>query len=419
MSKSNDFTKSSHNLRSLWICYSELFSDETLSGSERIERLRTLAEEGNEVCLITGHFDKRIFSNIEHPNLRIISIPLKYIPVFSPILYGLVLLLLLPIYVALYRPEVVISDPTTTPFLFWYPLLSKVLRFKMVLDVRSTPVGGDTGAGIRYHFLFTISLWIAKSLFDGLTIVTSMMRDELCRLFSINPNWTHILSNGISEEVFTPENESCSQKLTRKRLGLADKFVIIYHGSFRTTGGLIESIKAMALLKERYPSIVLFLLGYSPKDFLARLEQTIKENNVENNVIIHGSVEFYDVPKFIAMSDLGLVPLPNITLWKYQQPLKLLEYMAMSKTSIVTDSPAHRIIANDSKCAIYISKVVPLEIANAIEYAYSNKHNLDEWGKKGRDIVMNNYVWTKINEGFLSYLQLVKAGENGRAVLSS
>jgi glycosyltransferase involved in cell wall biosynthesis len=358
--------------------------------------------------LVTGYFDKKRFDNLVlSPRFHLVSIPLKYKTAISSALYGVVLLFFLPIYLVRLRPDFVISDPTTAPFLVWSPVLSRLLGFKTVLDIRSTPVGVGTKATVRARFLFGSSIWIAKAMFNGITIVTPMMRDEICRLFSIDPAWTGVLSNGISEEVFAPEKENDNRLILRERLGLADKFVIIYHGSFRLTGGLIESIKSIALLKESHPDVVLFLLGRSDKEFMDLLKHTIKDSNVEKNVVVHGPVDFNEVPKYIAMSDLGLVPLPNIPFWRYQQPIKLLEYMAMNKVFVVSDSPAHRSVISDEKNAIYFSHVTPLDIANAIEYAYENRERLDEWGKVGRDIVMERYIWQKVNEDLINYLRTI------------
>jgi glycosyltransferase involved in cell wall biosynthesis len=388
-----------------------LESLEHLSGSEIIERLRHLAEDGNEVHLVAAQFSKKGYNHRVSPNLHLVSIPLKYLPVFSPIIYGFALFIFLPIYLVRVCPDFVISDQSTALFLLWKPILAKFLKFKMILDVRSTPVS----SGTRVNAIFRSSIWVAKALFDGMTVVTPLMRDEICHTFNIAHDWTGILSNGISEEILSPEKENDNGRILRERLGLAKKFVILYHGSFRLTGGLIESIRAVALIKDKHPNVTLFLLGSSDRQLLDLLRQTIKENKVEENVILHEPVDFHEVPRYIAMSDLGLVPLPNIPFWRYQQPLKLLEYMAMNKAFIVSDSPAHRLVVPDSKNAIYISHVAPLDIATAIEYAYHNRDKLDEWGKVGRDIVMNQYVWKKVNEDFLIYLQSVRLGEKGHA----
>lgn len=419
MALTDGSSENSKRLKLVWICQSNILESERLCGSERIERLQHLAQEGHDVCLVTAYFDKKRLDNIDlNPRLRLISIPLKYKAAISSLLYGLVLLFFFPIYLVSFRPDFVISDPTTAPFLAWNPALSRLLGFKTILDIRSTPVGLRTKATLRWRFLFSSSIWIAKAMFNGITIVTPMMRDEICRSFRIDPSWTGVLSNGISEEVFAPEKENDNRMVLREQLGLANKFVIIYHGGFRLTGGLIESIKAIALLKGSYPDIVLFLLGRGEKEDMDLLKQTIKENSVEKNVIIHGPVDFHEVPKYIAISDLGLVPLPNIPFWRYQQPLKLLEYMAMNKSCVVSDSPAHRSVIGEGKNAIYIPKVAPFEIASAIKYAYENRIKLDEWGKVGRGIVMKKYVWKKVNEALMIYLQNVRLGKNGHAILS-
>jgi glycosyltransferase involved in cell wall biosynthesis len=409
--------KSPQKMKLLWFCYSRILESGETFGSERIERVRHLAEEGHEEHLIAAYFNKERFAILNNPRLHFVSIPMKYKPLISTVLYGLFLFFFGPFYLAKYRPDVAISDHTTTPFLIWHPLLSRLLRFKTILDVRSTPVGGGARATLHARVQFRISVWIAKSIFNGITVVTPMMRDEICRSFKINPEWTAVLSNGISDEVFSPEKEKNTSKAFRAQLGLSKKFVIIYHGSFRQNGGLVESVQAIALLKESHPDVVLYLLGSSTKGVADLLKHTIQESNVEKNVIQHAPVEFHEVPKFIAMSDLGLVPLPNIPFWRYQQPIKLLEYMAMNKAFIVSESPAHRIIISNSKNAIYIQKVTPPEIAKAIEYAYNNRDKLDEWGQTGRSVVMERYIWKKVNEELMIYLRNVQLGETGSATL--
>lgn len=401
-----------NKMKLVWVCYSRMLeSVEHLSGSERIERLRHLAADGIEVHLIAGQFNEKHYSSCVSANLHLVSIPIKYLPMFSTIIYGLTLFFFLPFYLIRVRPDVVICDQSPSIFLIWKPILSKLLNFKLIIDVRSTPVT----SGTRVKIVFHSSMWVAKTLFDGMTVVTPLMRDEICHTFNIDPNWTGILSNGISEEFISTEEIIDRGRILREQLGLTNKFVILYHGSFRLTGGLIESIKAIALVKDKHPDAVLFLLGSSDRQLLDLLRQTIKENKVEENVFLHGPVGFLKVPEFIAMSNLGLVPLPNIPFWRYQQPLKLLEYLAMNKTVIISESPAHRIVVSNNKNAIYVPQVTPTEIAKAIEYAYNNKEKLDEWGRIGRDIVIKKYVWKKVNEDFTAYLQTVRLSKNGYA----
>ena len=110
------------------------------------------------------------------------------------------------------------------------------------------------------------------------------------------------------------------------------------------------------------------------------------------------------VPKYIAMCDIGIVPLPNISYWRYQCPLKLLEYLAMKRTVISTDIPAHRKIVDNKQCGIFISSTNPEEISKAIMYAYENKDKLDKWGATGREIVLTKYSWEEVAKKLEKFL---------------
>jgi glycosyltransferase involved in cell wall biosynthesis len=134
------------------------------------------------------------------------------------------------------------------------------------------------------------------------------------------------------------------------------------------------------------------------------MKDLIRVKRLQDNIIIHSSVEYVDVPKYIAMSDVGIVPLPNHPYWRLQSPLKLLEYLAMKKPVIATDIPAHLAAIGRAKCGVYISSIEPAEIAEAIAYTYENRDKLAEWGAIGRTIVQEKYTWEKVAADLESYL---------------
>jgi len=384
-----------------------------LSGSERIERLSYLSKEGNEVYLIAANFEKSFYRKRANANTHLISIPLKYKTLISPMLYGLSLFFFLPFYVAKVRPDFVFTDVSPAPFLIWKPFFSKALKFKLILDIRSTPVNPGGARGRLGNTYFSIAVFVAKTMFDGMTIVTPMMRDEICSMFDINSKWVGILSNGISDEFLKFEEKSSKRTDLRTKLGLDDRFVILCHGSLnRPNAGLAESMEALALIKKEYPDIVLFILGQASAKYSHFWEKKIKEYSLQDRVLLHGPVDFYEVPEFISMSDVGLVPLPNIPIWRFQQPLKLLEYMAMKKSIIVSESPAHRHVVGSNRNAIYLADVNPRDIAEAMKYAYSNRDKLKDWGEVGQKIVIAKYAWKRVNEDLMSYLFKVRLGTN-------
>jgi glycosyltransferase involved in cell wall biosynthesis len=271
------------------------------------------------------------------------------------------------------------------------------------LDIRSTPVEPDNFQGSLRTLRFNTSVAIAKKVFDGMTTLTDLMKQEICNKFYIDPRFIGVWTSGVSTALFKPENYDGVE--IRKKLGLINKFIVFYHGSLSLYRGIEESIESIRILKKECDDIVLFLLGKSPRarDLLV-IKELIQKSEVQDNVIIHSAVCYEDVPKYISMCDVGIVPLPDLPYWRYQCPLKLLEYLAMKKVVIVTDIPANREVIGESKCGIYVSSLDPEKIANAITYAYDNRDKLKEWGSDGRVIVEEKYSRNEVAKDLESFL---------------
>lgn len=370
---------------------------------------RQFVELGYDTSLIAVRSTK--MPQIENPKVHMISVPLRYVPLVSPVMFTIVLFFFLPIYIIIAKPDFITIQQPDVSILSSISglLISKFRKVKFVLDVRSTPVETVGFRGFLHSFWFSASLLIAKKLFDGLTIITPLMKKEVCRKFDINPDKVGVWTAGVSATLFNPKNYvSKSMKLKRK-LGLSGKFVVFYHGIFTATRGLTETIRAIKILKRKYPNIVFFLLGTGP--IILMLKTMIRKEGLQGNVIVHNPVSHAEVPTFIGMCDVGVVPLPYHPYWRFQCPLKLLECLAMEKVVIATDIPAHRSIIGEVKCGIYISSVKPIEIAKSIEYAYHNKEKLKEWGKFGRRIINEKYTWEKVAKDLENYfLSISRSG---------
>jgi len=388
----------------VWI--SSLVLDLYLHKTTQIEILRHLAKRGWDVHLVAMHSKQRC--QLKNSGIQIISIPLRSERPISSALYVLTLLFFLPLYIARIRPDFAIIEPNEHFFSFIPTLLLfPFRRFKVVLDIRSTPVSRDT-VGLRGYlktFCFDVYVCVARKLFDGITIITPLMKKEICKRFLIDPRFVGVWTSGALATLFRNEKYIHHGMKLRKKFWLVEKFVVFYHGVFEPNRGLIETIMAMSLIERKHSDVILFLLGNgSMIDDL----KTLVKKEIQRNVIIHEAVDYLDVPKYIAMCDVGIVPLPNLPYWRHQCPLKLLEYLAMKKAVILTDIPANREIVGNSKCGIYISSANPGEIGKSIIYAYNNKEKLKEWGALGRGIIIEKYDWEKAAKDLENYLLSLK-----------
>lgn len=393
----------SQKTSTLWVSFTIL--DAYLHKMALLNILRQLSELDINPTLVAVR-SKNAY-RIKEPRIHIVSIPIRSVPLISPIMFAIVLVFFLPVYIITSKTDFVIFDPGVhilgaLPSL----LFSKFRKVKFILDIRTTPVELVGFQGFLHRFWFSLSVLLAKKTFDGITIITSSMKKEICNEFGLNPCKVGVWTSGVSDTLFNPENLILEREKLREKIGLTGKFVIFYHGVFTATRGLAETIEAIRILIQKYPAVVFFLLGTGP--VVAELRTLILNKGLQENVIIHDPVEQSEVPKFISMCDVCIVPLPNHPYWRHQSPLKLLECLAMGKVIILTDIPAHRSVVGEAKCGIYVYSVNPTEIAKAIEYAYNNKENLEEWGKIGRQIIKEKYTWQKVAKDLENYLMSVE-----------
>ena len=389
---------SSKKVKILWIHPFSL--DGELHKTDFLEILKALAKRKHEVSLIA--IGSKRFQLNNHSKIKIFTIPLKIFPVISPLFFAISLCLLLPVYIIKCKPDFIVSRPDVSILSSIFSLLlCKLKKVRLVLDIRSTPVETKGLRGFLQTMWFVPSVRIANSFFDGLTIVTPLMKEEIRERFKINRYKIGVWMNGVDTAAFNPKNMINERVKLRKELGLTRKFVIFYHGIMTATRGLSETIEAIEKLQDTKDEIVLFLLGTGP--IVSNLEKLVSEKKLSNRVIIHDAVPHNQVPKYIAMCDVCIVPLPNHPFWNFQCPLKLLEYLAMEKPIIATDIPAHRLIAGQ-KDLIYISSVTPDEIANAILISYCNRTKFKKLGENGRDIIIKNFEWKDIANDLERYL---------------
>jgi glycosyltransferase involved in cell wall biosynthesis len=400
-SKTDSLTKK----RILW--WKPTSGDTALHKEADFEIIRQLSTRGFFVTVVVPTSKGKIPNLDTNSTIRTIQIRMKSLPFILPVARSILLSFLLPICVAKFQPNFVITEPDVS-ILSFIPtiVISKIKKIKFVLDIRSVPVETFGFLGFLMNLWFNFSVLLARKYFDGLTAITSLMKAELCRRYKINPQKVGVWTSGVSLGLFNSSKNPSEILELRDKLGLSSKFVVFYHGIFSPTRGLKQSVEAIEKLKHAYPSIALFLLGAGP--IVPDLQKLIREGGLEKNVIIHKPVDQGNVPIFIEMCDVAILPLPNNLFWRYQSPLKLLEYLAMKKVVILTKIPAHTSIVGESKSGLYVSSIEPAELASAIEYAYANKSNLASWGKMGR-VIAKEYQWEKVAEDLEDFLLSVAA----------
>lgn len=368
--------------------------DTDLCKTSRLEMMRALTRLGYRVSLL-GTYDR--VRPISGPDIELICVPSSSLPYVRQLLFNVLVHARLFWLLLTRRYQMVVLDPYTVHCAFPFDVLSRlgVLRLTIVMDLRSGIFHARHRmlANVLLQFLRRWAIWYARVMFRGFTTISPMMRDTLVHRFHVPVERIGIWQSGVALERF--------DGATGDALGLfPEKLVVMYHGTFGTNRGLLETVEAMRLLQERCPDVVLLLLGNGTEEPKLRAAAAGLKN-----VIFHDAVPHEAVAGFLHRCDVGIMPFLPTPVMRSSSPLKLMECLAAAKPVIVSRIEAFTQVIGDDPVAIYLEDQTPVAIADAIVYAARHRADLPRWGAGGRKIVESRYTWDRQAENLHGFLQ--------------
>lgn len=175
-----------------------------------------------------------------------------------------------------------------------------------------------------------------RSIYDAYSRIINTSSYITNRVKTINPSDTKCKTvlNGIDTQLF-----SQAGPFSRKQVDLTDKdFVIAYSGRLNEEKGILPLILATKQLTS-IPNLKLLIIGASsygkdkhPTPFIKQLEK--ESESIKNRVIFTGFVDYHQVPLYLKMSDIAVVP----SMWEEPFGLTVVEAMAAGLPLITTRS---------------------------------------------------------------------------------
>jgi glycosyltransferase involved in cell wall biosynthesis len=129
-------------------------------------------------------------------------------------------------------------------------------------------------------------------------------------------------------------------KELQARLGLADKIVLGFIGSFYAYEGLTLLLEALPGVLEEIPNVRVLLVGGGPQDKLLR--ERVDELGLHEAVIFTGRVPHDTVQAYYNLIDIFVYPRLPMRLTDLVTPLKPLEAMAQGRLVLASDVGGHR-----------------------------------------------------------------------------
>ncbi len=216
-----------------------------------------------------------------------------------------------------------------------------------------------------------------------IVVVSQVLKDELVQQ-GIESKKIIVNPNGVDIDIFNAPLLKAERKSIRKQLGIEDKNVFGFIGTF----GAWHGIEVILDMIPKLPDAHFLLIGSGP------LLHKIQNKNF-NNVTLVGSIAYKDAPRYLSACDVFLSPTqPNPDGSRFfGSPTKLFEYMSMAKPVIVSDLEQLADIV-DEQCGI---KIKPrntdgfFRAARVVLDMDSTKRM--QMGRQARQKVLNNYTW--------------------------
>ena len=255
--------------------------------------------------------------------------------------------------------------------------------------------GATNEGSLRYKLTKFSETWVAKKANAVTTICEGLKQDLMTR--GISEGKITVIPNAVDIEKFSLSREPDREIV--QQLGLKDKMVIGFIGSFYAYEGLPLLIEAIDILKTKREDLVLLLVGGGPQD--SNLKKLVENKNISERVIFTGRVPHDQVGKYYDLVNIFVYPRIAIRLTELVTPLKPLEAMAMGHVVLASDIGGHRELINNGVNGVLFPAGDAHALAEKIDEITRDREQWKDFGLAGRQYVeqvrnweasVNNYI---------------------------
>lgn len=296
-----------------------------------------------------------------------------------------------------------------------------------------------------YHFhdpdLIPVALWLSRKhhkpvVYDvheyyGDSLLTRYwlpkpLRKLVARTVDLVEKWASrsfagiITVNGHMAELFRQENPE-GEILHNYPLKRQFEFprpenvkppVILYLGGINRERGLEVILRAMILVRRKYPEAVCELVGPVETSDLGPEFTDLTPWLEQGSIHLRGKIPYEQVPNILALSSIALVPLLPTLNYQKAIPVKLLEYMAAGLPVIGSRFGYIEEIISKNLCGLLTEPGDPDSLALAICTLLEDPENTLNYGQNGWDAFQREYTWEQEQSKLLRLYERILAARN-------
>jgi len=192
---------------------------------------------------------------------------------------------------------------------------------------------------------------------------------------------------------------------TRNEFGIKDEnTVLFFMGWLYEFSGLREVALSLVDASHQFPNLMLMILGRG--ELGEELRRIRDAYGLQDQILIIDWRPYNEIPRFLAASDICILPAHNNEIMRNIVPIKMYEYMAAGKPVIVTELNGIKKEFGIGNGVIYAQNSEST-LGKAIEVI--NAKRIFKEGEKARNFVKNQ-DWNIITDQFLA--ELLKLSES-------
>ncbi|MDQ7783861.1 MAG: glycosyltransferase [Desulfomonilaceae bacterium] len=252
---------------------------------------------------------------------------------------------------------------------------------------------GLSDKSLRYRgvrFLETLALKGARAC----CVICDLLKSEVVSR-GIPEDKVLVVPNGVDIAAFPPGEPD---RELRNVLGLHDRLVVGYIGSFFRYEGLELLLKAISELAGALPELGLLLVGDG--ETASELKQMASRVGIDDRTVFAGRLPHSRVIDYYRLCDIMVLPRRDARETRLVTPLKPLEIMAAGRPLVASDIGGHREIVEDGMNGILFRAEDLEDLKTKIVALVRDPALRIDLGRRARQWVEAHRDWRQIVESY-------------------
>jgi glycosyltransferase involved in cell wall biosynthesis len=223
---------------------------------------------------------------------------------------------------------------------------------------------------------------------DRIFVVSSVERQNLIAA-GVDPAKVIVNPNGVDPDKFRPD---CGGNEIRRNLGIADRIVVGFVGTFGPWHGAPVLARAAGLLR---PGSNCHFLFIGTGEQLPQTESIIGSTNT--SATFTGNIPHTEMPAYLDACDILVsphVPLADGSEY-FGSPTKLFEYLAMEKAIVASNLGQVGNVINHNENGFLVEAGDPADLAAAIQKLSTDSELRSRLGVAARATAIQHFTWRR------------------------